>query len=348
MFFHLKKIKTLFALLAILVFGHSVHGQMGHPDSQRSAQPTVRIELEMGTLRCPANIVCLKHIARISSAAHQSNLTKTIGAIDLDSFSDPNTEVRISKQQVKIRLMLAGIEEHQYTISGPEQLVVFQSAESQVLHKVVESRLQQLLSRYYQIPFQDLSITTDPRRLGAIPKNANFDSLQLGPSQPIELKPGVQSFDVILYDANDQEIATRLPATVGIVRELVVAQKFIARGETLNENNIATVRRPVSDRNVRLASFAQALGQQVQSDIQPYELIKPNSIRTVSRTSNSVVKRNSTVRLILEHGNMKLVLKNAKALENGQVGDYINLINPTTNREVQGRVVDASTVLIKY
>ena len=99
--FQLKKIGTLFAMLTISVYGHSAHGQIAQPAPQRSAQPSVQIELVTGTLRCPDTIVCLKHVARISQLSGQSDLAKSIGAIDLDSFSDQDSEVRISKQQIK-------------------------------------------------------------------------------------------------------------------------------------------------------------------------------------------------------------------------------------------------------
>ena len=185
--------------------------------------------------------------------------------------------------------MLAGYIENQFELDGPDQITARYVGQTD-FRALIESRLRHQLSSYYRIPSEDLAVSIDRQFDDESLANLGFASMQLGPTQPVELSPGKQNIEIVIRDAYDREIFAKIPVTIAVVREMVVARTNIARGETLNPQNIEAIRRPISDRNIRLTSYQQAIGQLVQTDIPRYGLIKPNLIRTAVRAPGTPSK----------------------------------------------------------
>lgn len=310
-------------------------------------QSTVRIELKEGWVECPEETVRLKHVARISlRTPNPSRINDSIAMLDLDSFT-VSDEVSVTRRQIEIRLQLAGVEPGDVEMIGPEKVLVRQ-IEQTCIRDRVESKLQQLFSQHYRIPTTDLSIFIDSQCEDKRLARWDFSSLRIGHTLPVELSLGKQTINVTVRDELGRDLNTRIPITVAVVREIVVARKPIARGEILSADHLEAIRRPISDRNIRLASYEQAIGQQVQTDIQQYDLIKSSVLHASSPTSKFVIRRNDRVNLIMRRGQMKLVMRDAKALGNGNPGDPITMLNPTSNEKIPATVVDSMTVEVRF
>ncbi len=313
-----------------------------------AGQSTVQIQLSNVDVRCAEQTIRLKHLAKIGSgSARLDNLANEIASVDIDSFDSNHNPVRVTKEQIRIRLILAGFKEHQFEIFGPMQVNASYVSHTRIRDSI-ESGLKQLLSTHYQIPPDDLAVILDRQFNDQLLAGRDITSIRLGRAQPLELLPGKQTISVVFGNGSELAMTAKIPVTVALVREFVVARQNISRGEVLSQENIQSVRRPVSDRNVRLASYDHAIGKQVQTDIPQYSMIKPNLISAGSRNSQFTIKKNSRINIIIRRGQLQLVMKAAKALDNGNPGDLITVVNPTTNQNIQATVIDAATVEVRY
>ena len=311
-------------------------------------QSFVRIQLHSGVVPCPEQTIRLKHLANFQfGSTRQSRLATAIASVDIDAFDHGQDQIRMTKEQVKIRLLLAGFRPSQFEIVGPAIIRAAYVSQTQ-RRDSLESRLHQQLSNYYQIPGQDLTVTIDPKANEQLMAQGGFLAIRLGRSMPLELTPGKQTLPVVLEVGSQQGTAMNIPVTIALVRDLVVARQNISRGEVLTNENIQSVRRPVSDRNVRLVSFEHVIGKEVQSDVPQYALIKPNLVRTGSSIKQYAIRKNSRIIIIIRRGRLQLVLKDARALDNGNPGESITVVNPSTDRKVLATVMDTSTVLVRY
>jgi flagella basal body P-ring formation protein FlgA len=59
------------------------------------------------------------------------------------------------------------------------------------------------------------------------------------------------------------------------------------------------------------------------------------------------VKRNAIVNISIRRGPLVITLKDARALENGRAGDYINFVNPKSKETIRARILDATTATIE-
>ena len=198
------------------------------------------------------------------------------------------------------------------------------------------------------MPHSNIQVTIDSKFQMLDSSGFDFDSIQVQQEFGNELPLGKRNVETTVRDLNGELQALRIPVTVAVFRDLVVAKKNISKGQTLAPRDVVSVRRPVMRRNVKLASYEQVLGMQAQTDIQQHELIKSNLVRQNKPASSFVIKRNSYVNIVARRGSLSVVLKDAKALENGKIGEKITLVNPKTKERVVGKVLDSSTVEIRF
>jgi flagella basal body P-ring formation protein FlgA len=127
-----------------------------------------------------------------------------------------------------------------------------------------------------------------------------------------------------------------------------MAKSNISRGQVLTAELLENVRRPVDNRQIQYASFEQSVGRTATQNIQPYSLIQAPFLQETDETSPVAVKRNDLVTAIINSGTIRVQLRNAIVLENGHVGDVIQIKNPQSNRVLKGRILDQSTVEISH
>lgn len=315
------------------------------------AQSVVHVKLHNREVRCIEDIVRVKDVADIQT--RDTRLAREIETLDLDSFNDyPRVEgahpsIGVTKSQVRFRLILAGLKADQIKISGPDRLTVMRIETAGLSHVVVQ-RLQQQLTEQYLMSVSDFKVTVD-RRFSKL-ENAGFDfaTLTLSPTFETELPLGNQQIAALVEDGSGKLAEVKIPVSIALIRDLVVAKHNISKGETLSMENVESVRRPVVSRNVRFASFEQVLGKQAQSDVQQYDLIKTNAVRTASNRSAFAVKKNALVSIVVRRGALTVVLKEAKAMDNGNPGDQIRFVNQKTREQIFARIIDSTTAEVRF
>jgi flagella basal body P-ring formation protein FlgA len=330
--------------------------QRNSANSISSPDSIISIELREDEIHSLETTIRIGQVANLKST--NSQLNKRLSGLDLDSFDDfeqqtdgrseiANRSIAITKKQIQVRLMLAGISQDRLRISGPEQVVVIAQDVSNV-RQAIGIRLRQQLAEQFVIAAEDIQVTLDERFSDFENGKFDFTDFRIVPTLSSDIPLGRQQITVLVQTQTGETVSRRIPVSIALIRDLVVAKSNISKGQTLSADNIESVRRPVVNRNIRFASFEQVVGKQVQNDIQQYELIKTNLIGNVRTRNDFILKKNSIVSVIARRGSLQVVLKDAKALESGNVGDHISLINAKTKERIMAKVIDASTAEVRF
>ncbi|MFK7765637.1 MAG: flagellar basal body P-ring formation chaperone FlgA [Mariniblastus sp.] len=313
------------------------------------------IQLATQEVRCHEDTVKLKHIANVLASDVQ--IANKIKNLDIDQFGVEKKRISISKEQVRIRLMLAGLAESQFQLTGPKDVTLVRvgatsgsqlKSKHELVRQLITRTLKERFSGHYGIPIEDLKIDIDSNFIIGDSLGPHVVNLTFLRAFDNEIPLGRRVIDVSLGDTKGRSKRVRLTVSIAVIRNLVVANKNISKGQMLSPGDVAAVRRPVFQRNVRYASFEQVVGTQAQSDIQQYDVIKSNSLRKTRSGPAIVIERNSYVNIVARRGSLSVTLKDAKALENGELGGKIAVINPSTNERIVAKVINASTVEIRF
>jgi len=141
----------------------------------------------------------------------------------------------------------------------------------------------------------------------------------------------------------DQQIVSRFSAT-GVVDhwQLVpVAKREMDKGAVISVDDLQMVRMNLSSEPEDfMDSQEQAIGKRVKAKIVPGDVIRSTRVDVPP-----MVPKGARVSLIYETGALKAVAI-ARALEDGQKGDAIQLRNERSRRIVKGRIVSATEVRV--
>lgn len=330
-------------LIVILAIGVGFHVPV-------ALHAQVRIELKHQHLPQEQHLIRLSDIANVRT--FEPTTLQQFSAMEIDAFEGDGKEVIISREQVRLRLLIAGIDETQFVLTGPQSIVATK-ADSTQMRQQFERLIQQQIAKQYGVLPGDLVVSLDER----LDKSLLFSRLvdfRLLHSDQAELPLGRTSITATFESADGETTDLRTSVSIAVMRDLVVATKNISRGGTLNRDNSKVIRRPVDRRNARYASIEQASRSIARSDIQQFDIIRSTvlssakSFSTATATAqSSEVKRNAIVNVVIKSGPLSVVLKDAKALQSGRVGERIAVLNADTKERMVGTVVDQTTVVIR-
>lgn len=304
-------------------------------------------------LRGP-EVTVYEQTVRIGDVADLSNgnpsIRQQLSALDLHEFDQRRQPFEITRRLIRFRAMMAGIPESDWSITGPDSSNIRFSNPVNAT-KLFEKSFSEKLSEQFQIPVDSLDLQfltpIEPmvQRLGLDPH-----SMIVSPQFPPELPLGTRSIEFFLTDHRQRTYSETVSVKIAVYRELVMAKENISRGEVIEESKLEVVRRPVDSRQVRFASFEQTVGKRATNDIQQFSLVKSQFVRESNSGSSRQqfdVKRSQSLSVIIRRGSLVITLQDARALENGKIGDYIDLLNPKSKERIRAKIVDTKTALIE-
>jgi flagella basal body P-ring formation protein FlgA len=317
---------------------------VGMPAAVTAGEP-IRVNLQHEVASSVNKVVRLGDVATIETSSPQ--LASKLAALDLDTFTRGDSAVLVSREQVRIRLALAGLNHSDLVLTGVSEVKVTKVEAASVLSEL-ESALHQNLAHRYQIIHEDLSVKLDSSSAEIGNRPLLPGSLRIVQNMPAELPLGQKHIAVQLSDTSGQTHETRLNVRIALFRELVVASKPIRKGDVMNADNVESVRRAIDSRRVRFASLEQVVGRTSRADIGQYDLIKSSGVQTTVRKTEHAIRKNALINVIVRRGPLEVTLKGARAIDSGNPGDQIALLNPHTREQIVARVIDGSTAEVRY
>lgn len=293
----------------------------------------------------PTNVigstVTLGDIATVQCDA--PSIAANLRKIDIEDFSNGEKAILISRNQVLIRLQLAGYKVKATDVMGADSVVVRRSV-ARGLQSSIQSAIQQQIVSQFGIAEQDLQVTVDPK-FRSPATLGSYSSISVSPWLRPDLPLGRQSVSISATVAN-QIKNFNVPITVAVMRELAVANREISVGTKLTPEDIRSVRRPISSKASRYLTVQQAMGQVTKNNIEKYGLVTPNLVRMTNASDDVIIRRNSMINVVVERNGLSVTLRDAKAMSDGKRGGRIQVQNPNTGERMTALVVNSSTAKI--
>jgi flagella basal body P-ring formation protein FlgA len=132
-------------------------------------------------------------------------------------------------------------------------------------------------------------------------------------------------------------------ADIGLYGPVVVVTRPIARGETLGAGDVTVDQRDLSEvpRGI-VSDLAEATGRVARAALVPYTPIRRDQIE-----SPVAVHRGDVVLLVAEQGPLRITAP-GEVRGDASLGEQVHVTNRISRKDVVGRVVDASTVVVEF
>jgi flagella basal body P-ring formation protein FlgA len=309
----------------------------------------VEIRFRGSELSLANELVRLQDVAELTGG--DPVIRQKLANLDVESFRQDQTSIDITAEIVRYRILLAGISDSRFHIEPGSSTRVTHLRPEKINRMIEQSILWQCLEMY-RVPEEELEFTLLSKLDAALLRaGLELNSINVVSELPADLPLGQRNIPITVSDAQGRSLKLNAVCRVTVFREVALVRTPVARGEALSERNIERVRRPINGSAIQLASYEEVIGKTAQTNLQAYSVVNQQAIRPravyQSPAAQFDVKRNAIVSLVIRQGNLYITLKNARANQNGRIGETIPFTNPATNKIIYAKIVDANTASIE-
>ena len=308
------------------------------------AQPTVRIE----------------DVARLHGG--DPALRRRLAKLDLACLTPDRPELAFPQQLIAFRIQLAGIELRAFRVEGAERTAVrWQPAPG--------GDAVQLAAHFSVAEIKDEDIVAAARAhlQGRLPWPAeqvqirlaqpvSLPELELAPEERLRLAAALPGHSPlagrvrveVALNVNDERRGS-VPVffDVQIQQEVAVAKRRIEAGEVLNAESLHADSRAVSSQTA-YPTFQDCLaGQRAKRPLAPGQVIARADLEAVPTGAAPLVRPRDAVRIVARVGELR-ISTSGEALQEGRAGQTIRVRNTSSNRVIQGRVVERGVVEVDF
>ncbi len=313
--------------------------------SSRLFAQEVEIRFRSPTIAIRSKVVRLQDVASLTGG--DPIIRQKLAGLELDELTTPKSFLDLSADRVQLCALLAGISGKKFKVLPGSTTV------RQVDSADIKSRIEQAVLAQTAITYGcredaveiELITSLDPVVGGA---HLDPETLTATVKLPPDLPMGIRSYELTVFDAAGNRANTNAQIKFTIYRDLARVREYVPRGAVLTEEMVVKSRHPVESNQVAFVSYEQAVGKVAQNDISQFSLVKSQSVgEKINQIQPIVVKRNATMRLKVQQGNLTVMIKNARADQDGRIGDVISFTNPDTKRVIRAKIVDETTAIVQ-
>lgn len=320
-------------------------GIQDSPGEEGEAGPKIKIQLHKSA-KVTESPVRIRDVGTCFVMNEQ--ISHAINELDLLEL-EVGRQALVSREFIKLRLDLAGINTSGLTFIGPRESLVQRIESSQTNTQRLESEIIQQLAEQFQCPVEDLRVRfLTP--LSQLIKDKDRTNEALAPeviwrSFPV---PGRSSLTIRLVEQRQIKQSITLPVHIELRQEVVVVNRNIQRNETLQSEDLSV--RDIFTSQPSVASTpAQFNGMIAKRDFPAgYSLRKVDVAAPKEEAPREmVVYPRHAIRLIARHKNLQYVVPQAEAMQAGRVGQIIKVRNLQSQRIVNAKIVSASEAVVE-
>jgi flagella basal body P-ring formation protein FlgA len=306
------------------------------------APPAVVVRLE-ARAQVPDAVALVGDVARVEGG----DLALVRRVADLDVAEVAGGPMAVSREQVALRLRLAGLEPQQFRVEGVARALVSPAPVPLTEAAVVEA-VRRALRR--ALPGQTAETTARLTRPVQVPPLAlaagdvlGLDAALVGTSRV----PGRVTAEVAVLVNGVRRAAAPVEVDVQPYQEVAVPRRRIEAGEALTEENLQLERRPADVANGWLPGRQALAGARARRPLPPGQPLRPGDVEAAPQGRPVVIKARDLVKLVARVGPLRVTTV-GEALQEGQEGQVIRVRNVDSKNVVQGRVLDQATVEVDY
>ncbi|MGI9516987.1 MAG: flagellar basal body P-ring formation chaperone FlgA, partial [Pirellulaceae bacterium] len=303
----------------------------------------IQISLKPTAAVSPTTVV-IGQIAEVTGGDDVAR--RLIQQIDIADPPAINETAMVSKQQVEIRIRLAGFPKAACVVTGSESAtLVLEPLETD--DDLILKAVREPLATQFGVDAEDIEVRLAMPLRFELPE-ATKQTVRLDPVLNENMVPGRANIQIGVY-ADDKLVDVKSVAIFfRVYQQVPVTHVAIKRGEKLTEENVKFERKPISGASFR-EKAQEVLGLVARKDIGQGEVIRayhvaaPSSVR-----APDLIKRGTVVRMSTIQGRLRVSLATGEALQAGKLGDMIRIRNPRSKATVVGKVVGPGVVEVPF
>ena len=272
--------------------------------------------------------------------------TAKLGAIEVHLMSQEGESDSFDAHKVNIRLILAGLSYDDFTLSGSNECSVTVKPPDRLTDTDVERQSLVTMAQMMGVDEKDVTVRLQNAFIQTLPPEIrNGDGLKLIVVPP---RKGLGVVQVQIQIWQDEKIITTRPATLEVRKRhrVAVAKVSLTRDMPLDEYTVQFENRFLPAEMDEL-DVTQVIGQQVKSSVSAGSVLQMRDIQAAKKSARTMVARGELVRVYAVAGRLETVFRNAEAMQNGNLGEFIKLKNRDSGQEIVGQVVSPGAVRIK-
>jgi flagella basal body P-ring formation protein FlgA len=319
------------ASMLIIVLPHAAIGQ-----------DVVHVSVK-GVVQSSMGILRLADIAHISGG--DLIMRRKIAELDILELDDAQASRTLSKQQIEVRILLAGIAARQFHVSGPETVIVRPDAGGSAEQRVLDF-LRPGIARGLGVDEDDLQLSL------ARPLPANADQL-FSENSRLEhflrptLRSGQLNVKLAAYEGDRLVRTTSVSVAAEVAHHVFVANRDLESGTVISVDDVVKKRRMLSGQDARYVA-TDVVGKSTRKRIATGDEVTLHDLTSPRPAKREIVIRSrDVVELIARMKSLQVKVNGAVALQQGAVGDVIRVKNPSSGKVLTAEVIDAGTVEIR-
>ncbi len=317
-------------------------GGLTVPDSL-PANDTLQVMLRTAELTVSEAELSIGDVCEVRGGSVE--LRRKIASLDLDVVV-PGTTTVISKQQVSVRIALAGISRSAIMFLGPDSVNV-NLIPNEKLQQRIESKFAAELSSQFGIPKGNVRIRLrNMELLDGLRDSIDTTDFSVMAFFPTQLPLGDKHIQIEFSDSRGNRISQKVHVQIVVLHDVYVTSGVVSKGTVITAGHVQSIKRPLIDNSVELAS-SECLGCTASRDIPPHEIVTTRHLSRQPIKKQILVKRNDLVDIVLTKGPLRLRVKNAKVMTNGAQGEMVRVLNTNSNKEINAVVLDRTTVVVQ-
>jgi flagella basal body P-ring formation protein FlgA len=311
-------------------------------DAAAAEQEPIVLKLR-STATASGTQVTLGDIAEIRGC--EGPQSDRLARLDLTELPLSSEAILVSQQQIGFRLQLAGLAADAYRLQGPRYVRVSRPAGEGLDAKiaaVARQALQQKLSSQSADVRIELAQAVNLPPLSADGADIHLEAEVRSPVMP----PCRVGVEVAIYVRGARRTGVIVYLDVKKLQPVPVAVRRIEIGEVFNADNVRLERLIVENTQRAGAAAAGLMGRRARRPVSAGHPIEPDDVETDTPAA-IVIHQNDLVHLIATVGPLQVKTR-GEAMQDGRVGQLIQVRNLDSKNTVTGRVVDRSTVEVEY
>jgi flagella basal body P-ring formation protein FlgA len=268
-----------------------------------------------------------------------------IARLDLAELPLSSQPILISQQQIGFRLQLAGFASNSFRLEGPRFVRVGRPA-GEGLDAKIAAVARQALEQKLSTQGDDYRIEL-PQAVSLPPLSAEGSDIHLEPELRSPVVPPCRvAVEVAIYVRGARRSGVIVYLDVKKLQSIPVAVRRIENGEAFSADNVHMERIAIESTQKATVSVAGLMGRKARRTVPAGRPIETEDVEGDAPAA-VVIHVNELVHLIANVGPLQVKTR-GEALQNGRVGQLIQVRNLESKNTVTGRVVDGSTVEVDY
>ena len=289
--------------------------------------------------------VTVGDVADITGA--NAPLCKMIAQLDLAGPIRQSGALSISRNQVAIRIQLAGLPNELIRIEGADRVEVvaaqYQVPEADVLAAARKAVLIRLASwKPEDIDIRQVRPIMVPLSVAGTREDVSVRAELHAAAQPL----GLAQVDVSLLSGGERKLSFPLYLEIRACPQVAVMARKVEKGEWVTESSVIFERRTVESKSACVTTSAMLAGKKARQPLNAGQVLTLADLEIANEHPDGpLVHQRNPVKMIVHLGTMSVVAS-GEAMQDGRLGQMIRVRNIDSKQQVVGRVADRSLVEI--